>query len=71
MLLINFYIYIFKEDFLFYAMVSNQFLKIAIIAGASYALKYMEEHPKATEAEAMSYVTENLARIIQGLDEEE
>jgi hypothetical protein len=52
-------------------MVTNQVLKMAIIAGASYAFKYMEEHPKATEAETISHVTRNLDRIIRGLDEEE
>lgn len=52
-------------------MVTQQVLKMAVIAGASYAFKYMEQHPKATEAEAISYVTRNLDKIIRGLDEEE
>lgn len=52
-------------------MVAKQTLKMAIIAGASYALKYMEEHPKATESEAMGHVTKNINRIIDGLDKDE
>ena len=52
-------------------MVAKQTLKMAIIAGASYALKYMEEHPKATESEAMGHVTRNINKIIDGLDKDE
>jgi len=52
-------------------MVEKQTVKIAIIAGASYALKYVEEHPKATESETMGYVTKNINKIIDGLDKDE
>ncbi|MEX2016850.1 MAG: hypothetical protein WD876_00035 [Candidatus Pacearchaeota archaeon] len=52
-------------------MVTKQTLKMAIIAGAAFALKYVEQHPKATESEAMGHVTKNINKIIDGLDKEE
>ncbi len=51
-------------------MVEKQTLKMAIVAGAANALKYLEEHPKAPESEVMGHVTKNIDRIIDGIDEE-
>ncbi|MEK6830015.1 MAG: hypothetical protein AABY15_07910 [Nanoarchaeota archaeon] len=51
-------------------MVKKELMKMAIVAGASYALKYKEEHPKADESEVMGKVTKEINQIISKLDEE-
>jgi len=51
-------------------MTKKETLKMAIIAGAAKALKYIEEHPKAMESEVMNHVTRNIDRIIDGIDKE-
>jgi hypothetical protein len=51
-------------------MAKKEMLKMAIIAGASYALKYKEEHPKADESEVMGEVTRSVNEIISKIDEE-
>jgi hypothetical protein len=51
-------------------MVKKEMLKMAIVAGASYAMKYKEEHPHADESEVMGQVTKNINQIISKLDEE-
>jgi hypothetical protein len=43
---------------------------MAIVAGAAFALKYKEEHPKADESEVMGNVTRSIREIISKLDEE-
>ena len=52
-------------------MVKKETLKMAIVAGAAKALKYLEEHPKATESETMGHVTKNIDKIIDGIDKDE
>lgn len=49
-------------------MVNKEMLKMAVIAGASYALKYKEEYPHADEAEVMGNVTKEMRRIADELD---
>jgi hypothetical protein len=44
-------------------------MKMAVVAGASYAIRYKEEHPKATESETMSYVTKSMRKIIRDVEE--
>jgi hypothetical protein len=48
---------------------SDQKMRLAIIAGASYALKYREEHPRSTDREALKHVTENSEEILKGIEE--
>ena len=51
-------------------MTKKEKLKMAVIAGASYAIKYKEENPKASESDTISYVTKKMAKILRNLDEE-
>ena len=44
-------------------------VKRAIIAGASYALKFQEKNPGASESQIMNHVSENLGRIISDIEE--
>ena len=45
-------------------------LKMAVVAGASYAMRYKEEHPNASESEVMGFVTKKMVKIIRDLEEE-
>jgi hypothetical protein len=45
-------------------------LKMAIIAGASHAAKYMAKNFKATESEVVSHVTMDADKILEKIDEE-
>lgn len=40
-------------------------LKIALVSGASHALKYKEKHPSASEAEIIQYVTRESEDILR------
>ena len=51
-------------------MGEKEMVKMAVIAGASYALRYKGEHPRATEAEVMSYVAGETNKIIHELNKE-
>ncbi len=44
-------------------------LKIAVIAGASYALTYKEEHLRATEQEILQQVANRVREIIEKIDD--
>ena len=46
-------------------------LKIAVVAGASRALKYKNLHPRATDEEAIQHVSREEDNIIENLDKEE
>ncbi len=50
-------------------MADRDKIKMAIIAGASYALRYQERNPGASEAQVMNHVSENLGRIINDIEE--
>jgi hypothetical protein len=43
-------------------------LKMAIIAGASHAMKYKEKNPHASESEVINYVTGNVREILDNID---
>ena len=45
-------------------------VKMAVIAGASYALRYKEEHPRAQDTEVLNYVAGETKRIIHELEKE-
>jgi hypothetical protein len=43
-------------------------LKMAVIAGASHALKYKEKHWKAESSEVLQHINENMSEIIDKID---
>lgn len=44
-------------------------LKMAIIAGASHALKFKEKNWRATEDEVIRHVSENVGEILEKIDD--
>lgn len=46
-------------------------MKMAIIAGASHALKYKSENPEANDEEAIGHVAREANKIISKIDTEE
>jgi hypothetical protein len=50
-------------------MTTNKKLKMALIAGASAALKQKEKQPHATENEIMQQVTTEADKLISKIDE--
>lgn len=45
-------------------------LKMAVIAGASYALKYRDKNPRATEQEVFQNISDNLHKILRKIEDE-
>ena len=45
-------------------------LKMAVISGASHAIRYREENPRATEQEVIQHITKEAQNIIDKIDEE-
>lgn len=50
-------------------MGDNEKVKMAVIAGAAYAVKYKEQNPNATESEVLKHVTKEIGNIINQLEE--
>ena len=50
-------------------MTKKDKVKMAVIAGASYAMKHKEKNPRASESETMSYVTRNIDKIIKDIED--
>ncbi|MFH1802992.1 MAG: hypothetical protein ABH864_06120 [archaeon] len=48
---------------------SDQKLRLAVIAGASHALRYKEENPRATDREALKHVTEHADSIANDVED--
>lgn len=48
----------------------NKRLKMALISGASHAVRYREENPRASEQEVMQYISDLSDDLIEKLDEE-
>jgi hypothetical protein len=46
-------------------------LKMAVISGASKALKYQEMNPRASPAEVIKHVSDNMDEILEKIDVEE
>ena len=46
-------------------------LKIAVISGASHALKYKRDNPKASDDEILRYVTKETRSILEKVGTEE
>lgn len=51
-------------------MEENKRLKMALISGASHAIKYREEKPQSSEQEILQHITDLSDEIIEKLDEE-
>ncbi len=47
----------------------NHKIKIAIIAGATQAIKYLEQNKRATHDEALRHVANNTQEILNKIDE--
>lgn len=50
-------------------MADNEKMRLAVIAGASHALKYMEQNPRADSRDALKFVVEKKDAILRELDE--
>ncbi len=48
----------------------NKKLKIALISGASHALRYKEKNPGATEQEILQHLADESDEILEKIDEE-
>ncbi len=48
----------------------NQKLKMAVISGASHALKYKEKNPRAGDSEIIQHITREVDSILQNFEEE-
>jgi hypothetical protein len=46
-------------------------LRIAVIAGASHALRYLEKNPRATTNEVVKHVSDNVNGIIGDMEKSE
>jgi len=46
-------------------------LKMAVISGASHALKFKAKNPRKSDEDAIQYVTREIESIIEKLGEEE
>lgn len=45
-------------------------LKMAVISGASRAVRFKEENPRASEGEVIQHVTDNVKKILEKIDED-
>ena len=46
-------------------------LKMAVIAGASHALKFKEQNPRASDNEIMQHVADKVEKIVRVIFDEE
>ena len=44
-------------------------IRMAIIAGAAYAVRYKEKNYKASEDDVIRHVTDNVAEILEKIDD--
>ncbi|MBI2043391.1 hypothetical protein HYT25_03315 [Candidatus Pacearchaeota archaeon] len=51
-------------------MADKEMVKMAVIAGASYAMRYKEEHPRASETEVLNFVAGETKKIIHELEKD-
>jgi hypothetical protein len=64
------YINVYIEFLLKIVMEEDYKLKMAVISGASHAIRYKEKNPKADEQEIIQHVTNQSEEIIKKIDEE-
>jgi hypothetical protein len=57
----------FKVSLMNSRMGEKEMVKMAVIAGASYALRYKGEHPMASESEIINFVARETNKIIHEL----
>ena len=50
-------------------MAEKKRIELAVIAGASQALKYKERNPRATDQEILQHVTKEVKNVINKIDE--
>ena len=60
----------FKVSLMKLFMGEKEIIKMAVIAGASYAMRYREEHPRANESEVINFVAGETNKIIHELNKE-
>jgi adenosine deaminase len=46
-------------------------IKMAVISGASHALKFRDRYPRASNEEAIRHVTEKMKDILKKIEEDE
>ena len=46
-------------------------MKMAIIAGASHAIKFKEKNPEANEETILQHITKEAGKILSNIDEED
>lgn len=51
-------------------MADRDKVKMAVIAGASYAFKFQERNPGVSESQVMNHVSANLGKIISDIEED-
>lgn len=51
-------------------MSKEDMIKRAVIAGASHAIRYKEQHPSESEQNVLKHVMQNLRTIIEEIDRE-
>lgn len=51
-------------------MADDDKFRLAVIAGASHALKYKEQNPRADDRDALKSVTEKIDSILKEIEEE-
>lgn len=51
-----------------FGMEEEKRLKMAAISGASRALRYKEENPRASEQEVIQHISDSLSDIIDRID---
>ncbi len=49
----------------------NQKIRVAIIAGANHAIKYLQQNKRATHDEALRHVANNTKEILSEIDDPE
>lgn len=52
-------------------MVDKKRLKMAVIAGASHAIKFKNQHPDSSEEQAIQDITKNVDNILKNIDEDD
>jgi hypothetical protein len=52
-------------------METKKRIKVAIVAGASHALKFKEKNPNATEDQILQHITKESENILKNIDDDE
>ena len=60
----------FKPAILINKMENEKKVKLALISGASHAIKYLRENPHASEDDAIQHISREAKQIIAKIEEE-